>query len=127
MHRELPKIRARGAELQLVGNGNRRFAMAFKDELRITCPLFVDPKLEAYRAFEMKRGGLAGLASLALWKNTARALRAGFLQTSTKGDAWQLGGVVVVLPGGLVSFLHRSEVAGDHPRLEDVLDALPPP
>ncbi|HEY6552472.1 MAG TPA: peroxiredoxin-like family protein [Vicinamibacteria bacterium] len=125
VHRELPEIRKRGAELHLVGNGNRRFGQAFKEELKIVCPLFVDTKLEAYRALQMKRGLAATLGSLASWKNVARAMKAGFRQGSTQGDAWQLGGVLVVLPRGQVAFRHTSEAAGDHPPVEAVLGSLP--
>ena len=125
MHRELPKVRERGGELHLVGNGNRHFAQAFKDELKIACPLYVDTKLEAYGALEMKRGLVSTLGSLVAWKNMARAMKAGFRQGPTRGDAWQLGGVLVVLPGGEVTFRHLSETAGDHPPLGDVLEALP--
>ena len=125
MHRELPKVRAHGGELHLVGNGNRHFAQAFKEELNIASPLYVDTKLRAYRALEMKRGLAFTVGSLATWKNMARAMKAGFRQGTTRGDAWQLGGVLVVLPGGIVAFRHSSQAAGDHPRVENVLSALP--
>jgi AhpC/TSA antioxidant enzyme len=126
VHHDLSRFRARGAELHLVGNGSRHFAQAFREELDITCPLYVDTKLEAYRALEMKRGLASTLGSLATWKNTARAMKAGFRQSMTRGDAWQLGGVLVVLPGGIVTFRHLSEAAGDHPPVEKLLEALPP-
>lgn len=124
MHRELPRIRKEGAELHLVGNGNRHFARAFKEELKIVCPLYVDTKLGAYRALDMRRGLASTLGSLAAWKNIARAMKAGFRQGSTQGDAFQLGGALVVLPGGKVAFRHASEAAGDHPPVTDVLKAL---
>jgi AhpC/TSA antioxidant enzyme len=108
-----------------VGNGNRHFAQAFKDEREITCPLYVDTKLEAYRALEMKRGLASTLGSLKTWKNTIRAMKGGFRQGMTRGDAWQLGGVLVVLPGGVIAYRHLSEAAGDHPPLEKALQALP--
>lgn len=125
MHRELPEIRKRGAELHLVGNGSRHFAHAFKEELKIACPLFVDTKLEAYRALDLRRGLASTLASIGSWKNVARAMKAGFRQGSTQGDAWQLGGTLVVLPRGQVVFRHTSQAAGDHPSPTDMLKALP--
>jgi hypothetical protein len=125
VHRELPRIRELGAELRLVGNGSRHFAQAFQEELEIACPLYVDTKLEAYRALGMKRGLASTLGSLATWKNTARAMKAGFRQSMTRGDAWQLGGVLVVLPGGIVTLRHLSEAAGDHPPVAALLEALP--
>ena len=124
MHRELPRIHDCGGELHFVGNGNRQFAKAFKEELQISCPLYVDTKLEAYRALEMKRGLAQTLGSLATWKNMARAMKSGFRQGMTRGDAWQLGGVLVVLPGGTLVFRHLSEAAGDHPQVAAILKAL---
>ncbi len=125
MHRELSHIRKQGAELHLVGNGNRHFAQAFAEELKIVCPLYVDTKLEAYRALSMRRGVASTLGSLAAWRNVARAMKAGFRQGTTQGDAWQLGGVLVVLPGGTVAFRHIGQAAGDHPPVEAVLNSLP--
>ena len=125
LHRELPAIRARGAELILVGNGNRRFAEAFKDDLGIKAPIYVDTKREAYRALEMKRGLMRTLGSLDTWKSFGRALKAGFRQKGVQGDAWQLGGVLVVLPGGTVAYRYLSNSAGDHPPVADILAALP--
>ena len=125
LHRELPAIRARGAELVLIGNGNRRFAEAFKHDLGITTPVYVDTKREAYRALEMKRGFTRTLGSLDTWKSFGRALKAGFRQKGVQGDAWQLGGVLVVLPGGSVVYRYLSESAGDHPSSADILQAPP--
>jgi hypothetical protein len=41
-----------------------------------------------------------------------------------QGDAWQLGGVLVVRKGGEVAYRHLSAEAGDHPPVADVLAAL---
>lgn len=124
MHREWPAIRARGAELILVGNGNRHFAEAFRSELGITAPIYVDTKREAYRALEMKRGFMRTLGSLDTWKSFGRALRGGFRQKGVQGDAWQLGGVLVVRTDGTVAYRYLSDSAGDHPPVADILAAL---
>jgi hypothetical protein len=125
LHREREAIRARGAVLVFVGNGNRYYARGFRDELGLDEPLYVDTKRDAYRALRMKRGVFRTLLSPSAIKHTLRALRSGFRQGRTRGDAWQLGGVLVVRPGGHVDFAHLSESAGDHARVADVLAALP--
>lgn len=123
LHREYPRIRRAGAELALVGNGTRHFARAFRDEQRITCPVYVDTERRAYAALGMKRG-MGPLDALRTLKHAARARRAGFRQSEVQGDAWQLGGVLVVQPGGDVVYRHLSGTAGDHPEVEDVLAAV---
>jgi len=123
-HRESPRIREAGAELVMVGNGSRPFARAFRDEQGIATPVYVDTERHAYRALGMKRGVLAAVGSVAAVRNAARALKAGFRQGAVQGDAWQLGGVLVVWKGGRVAYRHLSAEAGDHPPVAEVLAAL---
>ena len=56
--------------------------------------------------------------------NALRALRDGARQTGIAGDPWQLGGVFVIRPGGELAYRYVSEVAGDHPPIDAILDAL---
>src|SRR4051812_38994296 len=107
----------------MIGNGNRHFATAFHDQLKLESPLYVDTQRVAYQALGMKRSVLAVL-SLSAMKNAVRALRGGHRQKAVQGDAWQLGGVLVVRPGGDVVYEYRSHEPGDHPPVEDVLAAL---
>ena len=125
VYRERDAIRSRGAELHFVGNGNRHFAQAFREQFVPGASLFVDTGREAYRALGMKRSVVATLASLATWKRGLRALRSGFRQGTVQGDAFQLGGVLVVLPGGRIAYRYVSESAGDHPPVEKALEAVP--
>lgn len=124
LRRETGTIHERGAELVVVGNGNRHFATAFAREAGLTTPLYVDTKRASYRALGMKRSLLA-LAAPSILRNAIRALGRGARQGSLQGDGMQLGGVLVVLPGGRVAYRYLSEVPGDHPPVADVLAALP--
>jgi hypothetical protein len=124
VHRELPRIREAGATLAFVGNGDRRFARAFRADFGIEAPVYVDAERRTYEAVGMKRGVGAAVGSLSTLKNAARALKGGFRQGPVQGDAWQLGGVLVVRPGGVVTYRYLSDAAGDHPPMEDVLAAL---
>ena len=81
----------------------------------------VDTSLAAYKAAEFK----AGMGSpLRLVRNGIRAFRKGFRQVKTQGDAFQLGGVLVVDRGGNVLFYFASREAGDHPPIADIHAAL---
>jgi hypothetical protein len=125
VHREREAIERAGAALAFVGNGNRRFARAFAEELGIEVPVYADTGLAAYAALGMKRGGvLTALASPSVVASTARALRGGFRQKGVQGDAWQLGGVFVIAPGGEVRYAYTSDAAGDHPPVDAILAAL---
>src|SRR5688572_141581 len=92
LHREKDRIHAAGAELVIVGNGNRHFATGFVKDLALTTPVYVDTKREAYKALGFKRS-LTSLISPTALANAARALQSGFRQGRTQGDAAQLGGV----------------------------------
>lgn len=123
LHRAKDRIRARGATLAFVGNGNRRFAKAFADEFGIDDPLYVDTKLEAYKALGFKRS-FWRLADLHTPARLARAVKAGFRQGLVQGDGTQLGGVLVVRPGGRVAYRYASVAPGDHPPVDEVVRSL---
>ena len=126
LHRIRDEIHARGAELVIIGNGAPNFAQAFREDLGITTPLFTDPSLMTYRLLEFKRGVMDTVLSPKAWANAARALGKGFRQGKVQGDAWQLGGVLVVRPDGSVAYRYASAAAGDHPPGSDILGALDP-
>jgi len=117
------RIRARGAELVVVGNGAAHFAAAFREDFELDCPLLVDPELRAYRAAGLRRGRVEVL-SPRLPLNALRALRSGSRQTGVQGDPWQLGGVFVLRPGGELTYRYASREAGDHPSVDEILAAL---
>ena len=123
LHRELDTIRSRGAELAVVGQGNTRWARAFRERLALRNPVYVDPERELYRALGMKRG-IGSQLTLGALGNYWRALRSGYLPSGLLGDTLQQGGVLVVLPGGRIAFRYLSREAGDHPPVTDVLTAL---
>ena len=120
---EIPQIRQLGAELIVVGNGNTRYAAAFREDLKLDAPLYVDPELAAYSAAGLKRGVWRTLGP-GVWGHGLRALRNGFRQKNLQGDPWQEGGVFVIMPNGKVPYMFISEVAGDHPPTKDIIDAL---
>ncbi len=121
----MDEIRARGAELVIVGNGAANFAAAFREDFDLDGPLLIDPELRAYRAAGLRRGRVE-LLSPRLPVNAIRALAGGQRQTGVEGDAWQLGGVFVIRPDGALTYRYASREAGDHPPVDDILEALEP-
>lgn len=108
----VPRIHAVGAELVVLGNGSPEQARWFIEDYGIETPVFTDPALASHKivgagklSFFDPRTFLAG----------ARATRAGFRQSRTKGSALQLGGVFVVTSDGEMPYRYLSRFAGDHP------------
>lgn len=123
MRHALPEIRAAGAELAVVGNGTVAHLRWFLEDQAPDFPTYTDPTLVVYREAGMRRDARAYLDLRAV-KSVLRAKRAGFTQPGVKGDPWQQGGVLVILPGGEVAYRHVSEYLGDHPPPAEVLAAL---
>ena len=115
------RIRQKGAELVVVGNGSVADAREFKEMQHVTFPLLTDPERQSYRAAGLKRG-VAPSPRMA-W-NAVKALAGGHMQWNVKGDAAQLGGAFVFAKGGELRFSFVSEEAGHHPDPEDLVGAL---
>jgi len=119
----LSEIRAKGAELVVVGNGQPFQARAFRDERKLDFPLLVDPGLKAYKAAGLKRGALLTLNPMTALRGV-RAMKDGFRQGLMEGDPWQQGGAFVIGKDGGVRFAFVSSGAGVHAEPADLLAAL---
>jgi hypothetical protein len=123
LHRRIEKIHAAGAELVVIGNGSPTFMAGFRETTGYAGALYTDPSLEVYKAAGLKRGVFkvlsprAGLAALG-------ALKGGFRQGRTQGDALQQGGTLVIDRRGDVLWAHVDDFAGDHANPDEILRAL---
>jgi peroxiredoxin len=117
------EIEGLGARMIFIGSGSAQYAQWFQEDYAPRWPVFSDAELATYRALEARRGLRSSSNLRTMWL-TLRALRRGFRQSATRGDAFQQGAVAVVTAAGEMPYLHVSEVAGDHPRPVDVLGAL---
>ena len=123
MHREREAFRKLGASAVVVGHSSLRYARAFVDETKIELPVFVDEKRVLYQALEFKRPLLSFLTPR-VFKRAAEARKEGFTQPGVFGDAFQLGGVVLLMPDGSMPYKYASQFAGDHPKLDDLKEAV---
>lgn len=119
LHREREAFHKLGVQIVVVGHSNPRYAKAFIEETMVDLPVFVDEKRVAYQALDFKRPLLAFL-NLKVFKRAAEARKEGFTQPGVWGDAFQLGGVVLLLPDGSMPYRYASQFAGDHPKVEDL-------
>ena len=119
MHREREAFRKLGVAAVVIGHSSLRYAKAFVDETKIELPVFVDEKRLVYKALDFKRPLLSFLTPK-VFKRAAEARKEGFTQPGVHGDAFQLGGVVLLMPDGSMPYRYVSQFAGDHPKIEDL-------
>ena len=84
--------------------------------------MLTDPSLETYKFLKFK-SGLADVIGLKSFTQGFSALRADFMPGWLQWHALQLGGAVVVVPEGKITYVFKSFAAGDHPPVEALLAA----
>jgi hypothetical protein len=119
VHREREEFKKLGVQPVVVGHSSLRYARAFVAETGIELPVYVDEKREVYKALEFKRPLLSFL-NPRVFQRAAEARAQGFTQPGVHGDAFQLGGVLLLMPDGSMPYKYASRFAGDHPKIEDL-------
>jgi peroxiredoxin len=122
-----PDFIARGAGVVFVGNGSTEQARRFfqnKGLPRDGCRVVTDPERESYQAAGFERGYRRTFLNSGSQRAYASARSAGHRVTGLFGDLTQLGGAVVTRPPARLEYLHRSEFAGDHPDMRELLAAV---
>jgi peroxiredoxin len=127
---ELDKARsefdAAGVRVVLVGQATPRQAAHFRRRLDIDLPVLADESRETYRAAGAK---VATAGELLGPKSVTRGLKATFEsrgkvhQGRIIGHPAQLGGAMVVAPGGEVTWSHMAEDASDNATPDEILAA----
>lgn len=106
-----------------VSTGAPPMARAFAQQHAGDWPVLSDPTRAIFRLAGMRRSRWTMLHPR-LVVNLVRALRRGFRQGRVQGDAWQLGGVIVVDAAGAIAHRQVDRVAGDVVDLDAVRAAL---
>jgi AhpC/TSA antioxidant enzyme len=119
VHREREAFEKLGVQPVVVGHSSLRYAKAFVEDTKIDLPVYVDEKRLVYKTLGFKRPFLAFL-SPKVFKRAAEAKAEGFSQPGVHGDAFQLGGVLLLMPDGSMPYKYASQFAGDHPKVEDL-------
>lgn len=117
-------IAERGWRLVVVHQSSEESAQARHRAVGLTeVESVLDQHTEWYRAFDLRKGGLADVFSLDLWKQALRAFRQGHRQRALDGDAMQFPGAFVISKGAIVS-AHRGEGTHDLPDLDRLSAAV---
>jgi AhpC/TSA antioxidant enzyme len=121
LHRARPEFEAAGVPVYLIGQATPRHAAHFRRRLEIDLPVLADERRESYKAAGAKIATFGELLGPnPVWSGLGRSLRSGgrIHQGRTIGHPAQLGGAMVIEPGGKIAWSHMSE--------EDASDNAPP-
>lgn len=125
LHRARDEFEAAGLRLVLIGQATPRQAAHFRRRMKLDVPILADEKRVSYRAIGARHGTLTELVGpKVVAKGMLTTARTGVFQGRTVGSPSQLGGALVVAPGGEVRFLHLAQDAGDNASAEQLLAAM---
>jgi hypothetical protein len=126
LHRAHERFAEAGAELTLIGQATPRHAAHFHRRLGLEgMRLLADERRRSYNAAGLKVANpLELLGPRSIVAGLRRVASTGVMQGRTIGHPAQLGGALVVRPGGEVAFAHASRHAGDNVQSAVLLDAV---
>ena len=125
LNRDSQRFADAGAPLVVIGQGSPTSAAGFRERLGLDLDLLVDSDRRAYRAVGTKVGKLSELLGpRVIARGLRRARQSRVLQGAVDGHPAQLGGLMLVTPGGEVPWVHLSDDASDYPPNATVLAAV---
>lgn len=123
MRDDYDKFQRKGIDLAVVTQGAPERASDLKQRHRAPFRFLADPKLEAYRAYGLRKGSLAQIANpILLMRAAASALRGNF--GAPGGDIYQMPGTFVIGSDGILKLCHVSRDSADYPSTEQVIAAV---
>jgi peroxiredoxin len=125
LNRARSKFEEIGVPLVLIGQGTPRDAAAFRRRYHIELPVVADADRVSYVAAGTKLATLDELIGPAVVARGIVAMAGqGVLIGRNSADEAQLGGAVIVVPGGEIPWAHLSEDASDMAAPAEILAAL---
>jgi peroxiredoxin len=125
LHRARQDFEAAGARLVLIGQLTPRHAAHFRSRQQIDVPVLADEQRASYKAAGAKVGTMGELLGpKVVAKSAAVTAKYRVVQGRTIGHPAQLGGAMVIAPGGEVVWSHMSQDASDNASPEEILEAV---
>ena len=116
MSRDTEQFSEAGAPLVVIGQGTPANAAHFRERFDLDLDLLVDTDRRAYKAAGTKVGSLSELlGAKVIARGLRRARDSRVLQGRVDGHPAQLGGLMLVTPGGEAPWVHLSDDASDYP------------
>jgi hypothetical protein len=114
LHRAREQFEQAGVGLVLIGQASPRQASAFRRKLDLDVPVLADEERATYKAAGLERANVAQLLGpRSVLSGVKHGARSGVVQGRIIGDAAQLGGAIIVKPGGEVVYEQVQRNAGD--------------
>lgn len=109
--------------MAVIGNGSTQHFAQLRQSTGYAGELYTDPERTAYKLLDFDSGitKVVGIKPLA---DATKLLFSGIFPGSIQGNALQLGGVVAVSTEGVILYHYREKVAGDHPQIGKLLEAV---
>ena len=125
LHRAREQFEQAGLGLVLIGQATPRHAKHFARKLGLDgMTVLADEERETYKLAGFRKAGIGGLIGpKSVMSGIKHGARSGVVQGRIVGDAAQLGGAMIIAPGGEVVFRQASENAGDTVEPADLLAA----
>ena len=125
LHRDREDFDASGAELVVIGQGTAKQANDFKEKYHVEeLRMLVDPERVTYKAVGTKKASLTDMYNP---RTVARGFKSAMtnkiVQGTVQGSATQLGGVLVIAPGGEIVWSRLATDPSDNPPNAEVLEA----
>lgn len=125
LHRAHERFRAAGTEVTLIGMGTPRHAAWFRGRYAPGLTILADDDRVSYRAMRLKVGSAMDLVGpKSVLGGMRHAARSGVMQGRPVGNVAQLGGALVVAPGGEVLLEQRARDAADSAEVGALLAAV---
>jgi peroxiredoxin len=126
LHRARSDFDSEGVGLVLIGQKTPRHAAEFRHRHGIELPILADESRETYKAAGARMGRLGellGPRSVVAGIAKTFGSRGKVRQGRVIGSAAQLGGALVIAPGGRIVWSHKSENAADSASAGELLEA----
>lgn len=125
LHRARHEFEAAGADLVLIGQATPHHAAHFRRARKIDLTVLADEDRKTYKLIGARKGGIGELLGPRIVaKGAVTSLRSGVMQGRTIGSPTQLGGALVIRPGGEIAFAHIAQDAGDNATPEQLLKVV---
>lgn len=99
-------------------------ARAYLKQTNLRWPLLIDESRRLYESYSMYRGSWAKIYGPRSWSAYAKLMMRGRAVQRPTGDVHQLGGDVLIDPGGIVRLHHVGSGPADRPSVESLLSTV---